>query len=125
MFLNSARHLDILRQTGENALALFDAAQRECWPGFCAGIARTWELKQALDPGTNPGPIAAIIERVRGYLDAWKLPGAGGGGFLLMFAKDPEAAGRVRAELEAKPPNARARFVKLSLSRSGMQVTKS
>jgi galactokinase/mevalonate kinase-like predicted kinase len=125
MFLNSTRHLDLLRSTGENALSLFDAAQRECWPLFAAGVARTWELKRALDPGTDPAPIAAIIGRTRDWLDAWKLPGAGGGGFLLMLAKDPEAAARVRVELESRPPNARARFVRMSLSRQGLQITKS
>ena len=125
MFLNSSRHLDILRETGENALALFDAAQRESWQGFCSGIARTWELKQELDSGTNTEQIASVIARVSDYLDAWELPGAGGGGFLLMLAKDPQASAMARAELEARPPNARARFVRLSLSHSGMQVTKS
>jgi galactokinase/mevalonate kinase-like predicted kinase len=125
MFLNSRETLGIMQRTAENADALFDAAQRGNWAGFCQGVARTWELKQALDSGTNPAPIAGIIDRVRGFLDAWKLPGAGGGGFLLMFAKDPEAARRVREELEGNPPNPRARFVRLSLSRTGMQITKS
>jgi galactokinase/mevalonate kinase-like predicted kinase len=125
MFLNSAGRLEILRRTGENALALFDAAQRESWPNFAAGVARTWELKRALDPLTDPAPVAAIIDRTRDWLDAWKLPGAGGGGFLLMLAKDPRAAARARAELESRPPNARARFVKMTLSRQGLQITKS
>ncbi|MDP3179514.1 MAG: hypothetical protein Q8M76_16505, partial [Spirochaetaceae bacterium] len=125
MFLNDGAVLELLGETGDRATRLFDAAQRGSWPEACAEIERTWELKQELDSGTNTPAIAAIIDRVRDYLDAWTLPGAGGGGFLLMFAKDVQAAGRVKAELEAGPPNPRARFVRLSPSRTGLQVTSS
>jgi galactokinase/mevalonate kinase-like predicted kinase len=54
-----------------------------------------------------------------------KLPGAGGGGFMLMMAKDEEAAVRIKNELTANPVNPRARFLDFSISKTGFQVTKS
>jgi galactokinase/mevalonate kinase-like predicted kinase len=54
-----------------------------------------------------------------------KLLGAGGGGYLLILAKDPAAATEIRRRLEATPPNAGARFVSVRLSETGFQVTRS
>lgn len=54
-----------------------------------------------------------------------KLPGAGGGGYLYMVAKEPEAAMRIRNILSANPPNNKARFVEMGLSGKGLQVSRS
>jgi galactokinase/mevalonate kinase-like predicted kinase len=125
MFLNAADRLAILRDIGANATAVADAFQRQDWEGLCAGIRRTWRLKQRLDSGTNPPAVQAILEPVEDYLSAAELPGAGGGGYLLMFAKDDDAAERVRRQLLDRPPNDRARFVDLSVSRTGLESTRS
>ena len=55
----------------------------------------------------------------------YKLPGAGGGGYLYMIAKDPDAAARIRHILNANPQNANARFVEMTLSHNGLQVSRS
>ena len=55
----------------------------------------------------------------------YKLPGAGGGGYLYMVAKDPEAAARIRQILNANAQNANARFVDMTLSDKGLQVSRS
>jgi galactokinase/mevalonate kinase-like predicted kinase len=55
----------------------------------------------------------------------YKLPGAGGGGYLYMVAKDPDAAARIRQILNANPQNANARFVDITLSEKGLQVSRS
>jgi galactokinase/mevalonate kinase-like predicted kinase len=59
------------------------------------------------------------------YLLGYKLLGAGGGGYLLMFAKTIEAAFMAKKTLESKPPNPRARFVDFSISQTGFQVSRS
>ncbi len=88
-------------------------------------MARSWQLNQQLDPGTNPPAVQAILDQVGDYLEAAKLLGAGGGGYLLMLAKDEAAGRRVRSLLTEQPPNAKARFVSLTLSDAGFQVTRS
>ncbi|MEI6971070.1 MAG: bifunctional fucokinase/fucose-1-phosphate guanylyltransferase [bacterium] len=125
MFLNSATHLGIIGEIGHNAGFAADAIQRNDWGGLCEAIRRSWDLNQRLDSGTNPPQVQAIMDQVSGYLAGAKLLGAGGGGYILMFARDGEAAGRIRATLTDNPPNNRARFVDLGLSTRGFQVTRS
>lgn len=125
MFLNRQdvlRHLDAISQ---HALCTADAIQADDFSALGACVARSWELNQALDGGTNPPEVQAIVRRLRPWAAGYKLLGAGGGGYLLILAKDPEAAGRIRTELEAAPPNPGARFVDLSLSRAGLKITRS
>ena len=53
------------------------------------------------------------------------LPGAGGGGNFYMVAKDPEAAARIKQILRENRLNANARFVDMSLSDKGLQISRS
>jgi galactokinase/mevalonate kinase-like predicted kinase len=125
MFLNSAAHLDILREIGAHARRTCDVIQRGDHAAIAHAVAQSWELNQRLDPGTNTPIVQAILARIEGWLAGAKLLGAGGGGYLLMFAKDAAAAARIRDELTVRPPNAKARFVEISLSQTGLQITRS
>jgi len=40
-------------------------------------------------------------------------------------AKDPEAAMRIKQILKESPPNPRARFVDMSISKTGLQISRS
>ena len=55
----------------------------------------------------------------------YKLPGAGGGGYLYMVAKDPEAAARIKQIINQAQPNPNARFVDMTLSKTGLQISRS
>jgi galactokinase/mevalonate kinase-like predicted kinase len=69
--------------------------------------------------------VAALTREIDDLCWGYKLPGAGGGGYLYMVAKDPEAAVRIRQILSAHPLNPRARFVDMALSKEGMVVSRS
>ncbi len=125
MFLADTDRLRLLGEMREHALELYDAVQRGNFEQYGRLVARTWEQNKALDAGTCPAEVEHIIRQVQDYCLALKLPGAGGGGFLYMVARDPEAATRIRQTLTAAPPNPRARFVELSLSLTGQQVSRS
>ena len=125
MFLNEPQRLSVLDQIGENSIECFDAVQRSDVEGFSRTVARSWELNQQLDIGTNPPEIQKLIERIDPWLSSFKLAGAGGGGFLYMVANDVEQAQLLRRELENEPPNSLARFVRMSLSDAGLKVTTS
>ena len=125
IFLNSPSHLGIIEEIGANAEVAFNAIQRLDFEGVAESIRTSWELNQALDSGTNPPVMQQIFRQVQEYLVAAKLLGAGGGGYLLMLAKDKTAAIRIREALTANPPNTRARFVDYELSATGLQLTRS
>lgn len=125
MFLNSTEHLSILGSMKTHALDLYEAIQRGNFEEMGHLVGKSWKLNQALDPGTNPEAVETIIRRIDDYCLGYKLPGAGGGGYLYMVAKDPEAAIRIRSILTQNPPNSCARFVDMTLSDKGLQVSRS
>jgi galactokinase/mevalonate kinase-like predicted kinase len=108
-----------------HALDLYEAIQCGNFDEMGRLVGKTWQQNKALDAGTNPPAIEAIIRQVSDYCLGYKLPGAGGGGYLYMIAKSPEAAARIRSILTQNPPNACARFVDISLSDKGFQVSRS
>lgn len=125
MFLNSPAHLRVLDAIGANAETCFNAIQRCQRDELAAAVRASWALNQELDAGTNPPEVAAILRSVEPWTAAAKLLGAGGGGFLLLMGRDEADAARIREELTANPPNPRARFVDLSLSETGLELTRS
>lgn len=125
VFLNSRPHLAVLRDIGENAVRAAEAIQRADYGALCSSVDASWRLNQKLDSGTNPPAIQSILDSVADWLSAAKLLGAGGGGYLLMLAKDKDAAERIQRRLRDAPPNAKARFVSVGLSKTGLEVTRS
>jgi galactokinase/mevalonate kinase-like predicted kinase len=125
IFLNSPSHLSVIADIAANAEFAGAAIQKCDYEMLLAAIRRSWALNQRLDSGTNPASVQAILDQVRDHLTAAKLLGAGGGGYLLMFAKDETAAARIKRTLMDNPPNARARFIEFSLSETGLQLTRS
>ena len=88
-------------------------------------VRKTWQQNQLLDSGTNPAEVARLTSLIDDLCLGYKLPGAGGGGYLYMVAKDPEAAARIKQILRENRINANARFVDMSLSDKGLQISRS
>lgn len=125
MFLNSTEHLELLRQMKQHALDMHDAIQRNSYEEMARLVGVSWKQNQALDSGTNPPAVQAVIDRIADLCYGYKLPGAGGGGYLYMAAKDEEAAARIRRILNENRPNDKARFVEMALSERGLEVSRS
>jgi galactokinase/mevalonate kinase-like predicted kinase len=125
IFLNSPAHLATVGDIGANAQAAYSALQKSDYDALAEAIRASWRLNQQLDSGTNPPAVQAILDHVADYLAAAKLLGAGGGGYLLLLARDDLAGKRIRETLTARPPNARARFVDFSVSDTALQLTRS
>ncbi len=125
IFLNDPRCIDCIGEIALNAEFITDALQRQDWDGVCEAVRRSWTLNRRIDSGTNPQAVQSILDRVAPWTAAAKLAGAGGGGYLLILAKDSASGIRIREELNANPPNDRARFIEPSISEAGFQVTRS
>lgn len=125
MFLNDRDRLEILAAIGANAGFTSEAIQKADYGLLSEAIRRSWRLNCRLDADTNPPAVQSILTEVGDYLEAAKLLGAGGGGYLLMLAKDPVAAGKIRQILTHRPPNDRARFMDFNISHTGLEITRS
>lgn len=125
MFLNQGDEIALLRQMKLHAMEMYDAIQTENFTLMGRLVGKTWQQNQRLDSGTNPPEVERITNLVNDYCLGYKLPGAGGGGYLYMVAKDPEAANRIREVLAANRSNANERFVDMRLSAHGLQVSRS
>lgn len=125
MFLNQHDQLVLLREMKEHAMMMYEAIQRNDFNDMGRLVLKTWLQNQSLDAGTNTPEVYRLTQLVDDLCLGYKLPGAGGGGYLYMVAKDPEAAARIKVILNASAPNANARFVNMSLSKTGLQVSRS
>ncbi|WP_413642891.1 bifunctional fucokinase/fucose-1-phosphate guanylyltransferase [Parabacteroides distasonis] len=125
MFLNSETHLGLLSEMKAHALDMYEAIQCGDFTTYGKLVGKTWEQNKALDSGTNPAAVEAIISKIQAYALGYKLPGAGGGGYLYIVAKDPGAVLQIRKILTLSPPNSNARFVEMSLSNKGLQISRS
>ena len=125
MFLNSRDSLQLLAAMKTHALNMYDAIQYGNFHSYGMHVGRTLQKNKALYAGTNPPAIEQIIALIKDYTLGYKLPGAGGGGYLYMVAKDPEAAARIRRILTERAPYPNARFVEMRLCRKGLQISRS
>ena len=125
MFLNHGGEIRQLRAMKAHAQDMFEAIQRQDFQMMGQLIRKTWQQNQLIDSGTNPDSVRRITDLVDDFCLGYKLPGAGGGGYLYMVAKDPEAAARIKQTLNSQQPNPNARFVEMTLSKKGLQVSRS
>lgn len=125
MFLYDTERLHLLEQMKEHAMELYEAIQLNDFAQMGQLVGKSWVQNKTLDNGTNPPAVDAIINQVEDLCHGLKLPGAGGGGYLYMVAKDPQAAARIRHILNNNRPNNCARFVDMTLSRTGLQISRS
>lgn len=125
MFLNNGDELRLLREMKAHALDMYEALQHGDFNLVGRLVGKTWEQNQLIDNGTNPDSVKAITDVIDDLCLGYKLPGAGGGGYLYMVAKDPEAAALIKQRLQANPMNPNARFVDMTLSQTGLQISRS
>lgn len=125
MFLNSNEHLAILNDMKIHAREMSDCIQHGNFNKYGKLVLKTWEQKKMLDSGTNSPDIQRIIDLIKDYTLGYTLPGAGGGGYLYMVAKDQDAAARIRKTLNENRQNERTRFVDMQLSKTGFHVSRS
>lgn len=125
MFLNQYDELQLLRCMKEHTMEMYDAIQREDFEMMGRLVCTNWQQNQALDSGTNPDAVKHLTTLIDDLCLGYKLPGAGGGGYLYMIAKDPQAAARIKQILNDNRNSASARFVDMKLSTKGLQVSRS
>lgn len=125
MFLNHGEEIQLLREMKQHANDMYEAIQRGDFNVVGKLIGKTWQQNQMIDAGTNPDGVRVLTDMVDDLCLGYKLPGAGGGGYLYMVAKDSEAAALIKKRLQENPQNPNARFVDMAISETGLQVSRS
>ena len=125
MFLNDYDELQLLAEMKQHTMDMYEAIQRCSFKDMGMLVRKTWQQNQLIDAGTNPDEVMRITQLIDDYCYGYKLGGAGGGGYLYMVAKDNDAAARIKTILAENRKNANERFVKMSLSNTGLQVSRS
>jgi galactokinase/mevalonate kinase-like predicted kinase len=125
IFLNDGRKLQLLSRMKAHALEMYDAIQRGDFDSYGRLVSATWEQNKALAPGVCPPEVEAIIKHIKPYALGYKLPGAGGGGYLYIVARDPDAATRIRGIFDSIAFHPNGRQVEMSLSKEGLQISRS
>ena len=125
MFLNSERHLEILREINAHALDMHETIMKGNFDNYGRLIKKTWEQNVTLNSNTISEAAMRIIDLIKDFSLGYRLCGAGKGGYMYIVAKDPVAAQYIRKVLTENPINSSSRFVELSLSTTGFQVTRS
>jgi len=91
--------------------------------GFARALGRYWTLKKQIDAGATNARVESVLRRVAKWTQGCCLAGAGGGGFILFVARDPEAAVAIRHILTTRPPNSHARFFDFAVDQKGLNIT--
>ena len=125
MFLNHSGEIRQLREMKDHTMEMYEAIQQNDFRHMGFLVRKTWAQNQALDYGTNPQAVSKLTDLIDDLCMGYKLPGAGGGGYLYMIAKDPEAAVRIKQILTENSTNRNARFVEMTLSTIGLQISRS
>lgn len=125
MFLNHGGEIQQLRAMKAHAIDMYEAIQRQDYETYGQLVRKTWQQNQLIDSGTNPDSVRRITDLIDDLCLGYKLPGAGGGGYLYMVAKDPDAAARIKQIINQAQPNPNARFVDMTLSKTGLQISRS
>jgi fucokinase len=113
--------IQVLHSIKTLAVEMSYAMSEGDWKHLGELMDRHWQLNQVLDPHTTNAPINAILDRARPFIHGAKLAGAGGGGFLMLLARDAEAAAAMRAALSQEAPE-RGAFVPYRIAEEGLRV---
>jgi fucokinase len=79
------------------------------------------ECKRLIDPGSCPAVFGELAARWRRELSSWCLAGAGGGGFMLLVARDADAARSLSARIARESPHPRARAFAFEVDAVGLR----
>jgi fucokinase len=116
--------VQVLHSIKTLAMEMVYAIQEGEWQHLGELLDRHWELNKTLDPNTANAPINALLDVARPYIHGAKLAGAGGGGFLILVAREPHAAAELKEFLRTRDSNQGAVY-DWKIAREGTRVSKS
>ena len=114
--------VQVLHSIKSLAVEMSYALEEGDWDNLGHLLDRHWRLNQLLDPNTTNARIESVLEKARPLLRGAKLAGAGGGGFLILIARSPEAARELRARLQ--DPGGGGSVFDSVIARDGLRIAR-
>lgn len=90
-----------VKELADAASRCWDAIMRKDLQGFAASFKASFEAQIKLFPGMMAEGVAEEIEKYKDKVLAWKMPGAGGGGYLAMVCEKP-LEGSIRIKIRRR-----------------------
>lgn len=113
--------VDSVGRLRANAERMRSALQSGDLGAVVAELDEYRDCKRQIDPGSCPAWLDALAARWKRELSSWCFAGAGGGGFMLLVARNPAAARSIEAGLERDPPHPRARTFAFEVDSVGIR----
>jgi len=114
----------IQEEIGRLAVAMREALEAGDVDGFGVLLGEHWGLNKRMDPGcTNPF-IDELFEVMEPHIKGGKLAGAGGGGFVIVVARDVQAARDLPVALAARYPSRLVAVWPCGIPESGVVIQK-
>ncbi len=85
-------------------------------------LSRYYEQKKRMAGGVEPAVVSRILEVLHPHVHGAALTGAGGGGFMLVIAKEPNAKENLKALLTADMDFGRTSFHDVEIDRNGLVI---
>jgi len=116
----------LLEDLGRQAELLRQALLDGDWPKAASAVARYWDIKKQLYPGSTTPAVDMMFLELRGHYLAAGLAGAGGGGFAYFLCADERQAARLKALLEemAGRPGHVGALYRACVNRRGLTVVR-
>jgi fucokinase len=114
--------IQILHRIKSLAVEMKFALQDGDWDNLGRLFDQHWQLNQILDPNTTNTQINQVMEQVRPMIRGAKLAGAGGGGFLILLARSPEASEELRSSLNEDFAGMRGAVFDCKIATEGLRV---
>ena len=113
--------VDAVRRLRANAERMRGALCAGDIPRVLAELDEYRACKRQIDPGSCPASFDALAERWKRELSSWCFAGAGGGGFMLLVARDAGAAKGLAARIDRDAPHPRARAFAFEVDAVGLR----
>lgn len=124
MIMNDSNTISICDEIKANAIYTSDLIQFNDYIKLAKSIKQSWSLSKKLNKNISNEQIDKIIDIIEPYTYGYKLIGAGGGGYILICAKNKECMLKIQDKLNKTSKDNKARFIKMSINQIGLQITR-